>query len=231
MNPYVDYSRLIFTCVSAPPRDVSAAFLDAFNRVDATQQSMYGVQPDQYEVKTLPLDLALAYVDRPPATSYPDAILFWSPASGVVRGLEHTVFMTTTSDGRSLAIWKLAKETPWRWINIDVDDSPAQFYQGFRFQYHDAFRTVNRDIRAGIGDDDRWFFDARGDLMPFENADHYQRSRIKDRLNRRILSEYLQNIGYDITDAGFWGAAGPAYYVVQRRPDAGPISNPVFVAF
>ena len=52
--------------------------------------------------------------------------------------------------------------------------------------------------------DTRWIFYEKGDVLPFENKNYYQKRKISARLNKSILIEYCKHLGFDITEVSFW---------------------------
>ena len=63
-------------------------------------------------------------------------------------------------------------------------------------------------------------FAQEGPIQPFENPDYYRRRLKKDRLNREIITEYMERLGYMIAQDGFWETDKPAHLLWQERPKA-----------
>ena len=66
-------------------------------------------------------------------------------------------------------------------------------------------------------DEPNWAFFSEGALLAVERPEHYKRRRIRDRLTREILVDYLRDLDIDIADDDFWHATGPAVYVIWRH--------------
>lgn len=52
--------------------------------------------------------------------------------------------------------------------------------------------------------DEKWVFYQEGTMLDFENPDHYKKRMVKDRLNKEILIQYAQKIGFDVLNNDFW---------------------------
>ena len=90
--------------------------------------------------------------------------------------------------------------------------------EGTAFQKHVFQLWQNRReqrLVAALRDDTGWTFNQRGAPLPFENPSNLSRARKSERLNRRLLYEYLQALGWNIRDAGFWKSNRPATYFEQ----------------
>lgn len=56
-------------------------------------------------------------------------------------------------------------------------------------------------------EDGRWQWEAEGDVQPFEHPERYSERRVRDRLDRPLLMEYLRALGIDADDPGFFREA------------------------
>lgn len=63
--------------------------------------------------------------------------------------------------------------------------------------------------------DGRWQWIDWGDVQEFESLDRYARRRVRDRLDRELLIEYLAALGIRVDDPEFFGEAT---VVVQQAP-------------
>jgi hypothetical protein len=64
-----------------------------------------------------------------------------------------------------------------------------------------------RTITAGIYDEERWRFEARGEVQPFETVERYGARRIRDRFDRQLLIQYLSSMGIYADDSAFFTTA------------------------
>lgn len=62
-----------------------------------------------------------------------------------------------------------------------------------------------RTVSAGIFDSGRWSFAAHGAVQPFEQMVRYGARRVRDRLTREMLVQYLQTLGIHADDPDFYG--------------------------
>lgn len=56
-------------------------------------------------------------------------------------------------------------------------------------------------------EDGRWSWHADGEPQPFEEPSRYESRRIRDRLDRPLLLQYLSALGLDLDGPGFLGSA------------------------
>jgi hypothetical protein len=64
-----------------------------------------------------------------------------------------------------------------------------------------------RTVIAGIYDEDRWRFEAHGEVQPFEDLARYQVRRIRDRFDRALLLHYLEALGISGDEPAFFRRA------------------------
>jgi hypothetical protein len=62
-----------------------------------------------------------------------------------------------------------------------------------------------RTVHAGIYDEGRWRFEAWGKVQPFERPDLYKARRVRERLTRDTLLEYLEAMGITADRADWYG--------------------------
>jgi hypothetical protein len=66
--------------------------------------------------------------------------------------------------------------------------------------------TLTRSLVAHA-EDGRWSWHAQGRPLPFETLERYTAPRIRDRLDRPLLVEYLGALGIRVDDPEFYGSA------------------------
>ena len=108
----------------------------------------------------------------------------------------------------------LSRESVREWISLRIYDGPD--YPGCFFDYYADQRNVLRRLMASK-DEEGWDFAQEGSVQPFENPDYYKRRLIKDRLNREIITEYMEKLGFDISRDIFWESTKPAQLLWQDR--------------
>ncbi len=127
----------------------------------------------------------------------------------------HCVFVSNSADGWYTLINRMASQLQATCIRVatslDAVDRPAN-----SFRVYVAGRDI-RYVRAML-DSDRWDFFEKGVVQPFEEISSYKKRRIKDRLTRQIVVDYLLKLDIDIRSDAFWGSDQPAVYIYERRP-------------
>ncbi len=239
MNPYSTYSQLLFTCVDGPMAEIVTTMLTAFNKPtpsDVEQALLAGAKEVQvfekgvpkvyrlgdrlpprdasirYFAKEAPLDFSLAYIDRAERDTTKELrIVFWEPRLRPAT----TAFMAAQADGMSHSVWALSQDSPHAWINVRIYDDAE--YPGCFFDYYANFRKVGRRLMA-CKDEEGWDFATEGPIQSFENPDYYGRRLKKDRLNRDVITAYMERLGYKISQDGFWETTKPANFIWQERP-------------
>jgi hypothetical protein len=155
--------------------------------------------------------LSLPYVDVPlPVVSTPYKMVIWEPQNCPST----SVCMCATTGGPV----ELARESPFRWIGcVIADRSPSP---GCTFDH------VQGDIRRGLAaikEAKGWVFHSWGPVQPYEDMAYYTNRLIKDRLNRQVITEYLQRLGADISDDRFWQTDKPVFVMREKeRPKLSP---------
>jgi hypothetical protein len=79
---------------------------------------------------------------------------------------------------------------------------------------------------AAHATDGRWSWQADGEAQSFERPERYQARRIRDRLDRPLLVEYLRALGILVDEAAFYGVGFSLRQVVdypRRRESAAQI--------
>jgi hypothetical protein len=214
MNPYTAFSDLLFTCVNGPKAEIVNTVLAGFN--EPNQWSLRNAQGDpivQYFAKDTPLEFSLAYIDHAERdTTKEQRVVFWEPRIHPGK----TAFMGAFHDGMSHSVFSLSPGSPYTWVNVRLYDDPA--YPGCFFDYYADHRKVLRRLMA-CKDEEGWDFAQQGQIQPFENPDYYSRRAKKDRLNREIVTEYMEKLEFMIAHDCFWETDKPASFLWQERPN------------
>ena len=67
--------------------------------------------------------------------------------------------------------------------------------------------------------DPQWVFYEEGEPLKFENVELYKSRLKKNRLNKEILLQYLNCLGWNIMDENFWHTNNVIYEFVQMIPN------------
>jgi len=186
--------------------------LTGFNEPDQwSPRDASGTPIVQYFAKDVEGEFSLPYVDTAERdTTKPARIIFWEPR--IRPGT--TVLMGRFHDGLSHSIFALSESSPYTWINIRIYDDVD--YPGCFFDFYANRRTTQRILMA-CKDEKGWDFVQDGPAQSFENTAYYSRRQIKDRLNREIITEYLEKLGYMVGHEGFWETTASASLLWQER--------------
>lgn len=65
--------------------------------------------------------------------------------------------------------------------------------------------------------DPQWVFYEEGEPLGFENVELYKSRLKKKRLNKEIILQYLNHLGWDILDENFWRTNNVVYEFVQTQ--------------
>ena len=90
--------------------------------------------------------------------------------------------------------------------------------EGTAFHYW-AERRDKRTVSA-ILDGERWAFFQRGARLSFEVVSNYRRRRVRERLNRDSLVDYLGTLLWDLGSPEFWAAGGHVFQVREVRNES-----------
>jgi hypothetical protein len=231
MNPYRSFSDLLFSCVDAPHVEVAATILAVLNEPRPSELERLLSTPGvrvvgpisnfprkltvRYFSKETPLDFSLAYINEAEIdTTKTLRIVFWEPRIHPGR----TVFIGNFRDGLSHMVFATSVDSPRTWINVRIYDDPD--YPGCVFDYYSDRRNILRSVMA-CKDEQGWDFAQEGSIQPFENPGYYERRLKKDRLNRAIITEYMEKLGFMIAMDGFWETDKPASYDSLGRGEKG----------
>jgi hypothetical protein len=120
--------------------------------------------------------------------------------------------MTNAICGNSHAVFRMSEAVPWECVYVRMPGSDGML-STFMFNYYRDYRRIARSLGIGREENGRWLCCLDGPVQPFENPDYYLRRRIRDRLNREVITEYLQKLGYDITKNEFWTSDSQAWLI------------------
>lgn len=194
------YTCLTFTCLQVSPDEAQRCISGWIERV--------GLGRWRYERG--PLDVKRIYFPEPPASSgHLTRHALWTPANRS----SGSVFMIDLHDGWHGVALTVSEQTNTPAMIVCMT-TPDDEYPSWSFSLYER-GEMRRHVQAFL-DSDAWKFHTHGDPMPFENLDYYRRRRIRDRLSREILAEYLLALGWDIGDDRFWSSEEPAIYGVQE---------------
>lgn len=162
MNPYADFSDVLFTCVDAPHSEIANTMLEGFNRPEVSNAeellSMEGVnevrvfaegvpkiyrrgdpmppkiRSSHYFLKEVALDFSLAYVNHAERDgTKTHRVILWEPR--LHPGT--TVVMGRFHDGMCSSVSAFSIDNPHSWVNVRIYDDAD--YPGSFFEYYADF--------------------------------------------------------------------------------------------
>ena len=212
MNPYQTFSDVLFTCIDGPKAEIVNLVLERFNRPNKwSPADVDGTPIIQYFAREVD-SVVLPYADRAESdTRKPMSIVFWEPRNRPGA----TVMMGLFHDGLSHSVFRLSEHSERTWINVRIYEDSK--YPGCFFDFYSGRRAAQRRLMA-CTDEKGWEFLANGPVQSFENTSYYSRQLIEDRLNRAIITEYLEKLGYMVREDEFWATTLPASVLWQERP-------------
>ena len=155
-----------------------------------------------------PLNIERICFPCPPLGCSLTRFVMWKPASIS----DATVFFSNKRDGWTHMLKHYSGMFSKKMFNVTICFRKGKDTSGFFF-YLVNEGEIERAIHA-INDIPRWVFYEEGKQLSFENPEYYHRRRKRDRINREIITEYLNACGWDIDDPSFW-EANIAYYGEQ----------------
>ena len=154
------------------------------------------------------LDLSLVDFGKPIAGGkHAKKLLIYSP----VLPNEVSVFISNSADGWYTLVNRLCAELKSNCISIVSTEGvnlPANM-----IRIYENGESV-RYVRSML-DGDKWDFFEKGVIQFFEEPSYYKRRKIRDRLDRKIIVDYLRRIGVDIEREEFWSSIEAAFYLQE----------------
>jgi len=193
MHP-LQYRKLLFNCVDAPPQEVASFIVERFSKPNPYDSG----PPVAYHVEECECSWKDAYTDIPDPVWRPLVCILWEPKSRP----GHSVFMSTRSDGMSFSVYKMSKASPHEWIHIGIGDQDSLPYPSATFRYYS--QQNRRELAVAKDDRGKWEFVSNGSPCSFEDLSNYRKRSISERLTRDTIFHYLSELNYDVQSEEFW---------------------------
>ena len=87
-----------------------------------------------------------------------------------------------------------------------------------------SFLNIRRSISAA-NDGGRWRFDANGEVLDFEEVEHYTARQIRYRFTPDLLNQYLLKLGIHFFSPAFYDVAQPSYLISKEGPHAAAMTE------
>jgi hypothetical protein len=125
-----------------------------------------------------------------------------------------TFFVANIQDGWHTLIYSVCKHFKLRCFELSISNDTIDYPSNKIVCYDNGVNI--RSIRAIMADDNKWEFYQKGDPLAFENLENYKKRRIKDRLNRAIIIQYLARLNIDLNSNDFWISEKPTLLIEEK---------------
>ena len=158
-----------------------------------------------------PFDPKLVYFPEPQGgAAIPVVCAFWEPSTTK----DIVAFMANLSDGWIRLISFYCRRFPREVLSIQTA-LPDRRWPRNDFHYFQGGEQI-RHV-AAWKDDPGWQFYVQGKPQSFEDVGHYEKRRVRDRLNRHIITEYARRFGADMMEKCFWTSPKHAFWFKECR--------------
>ncbi len=200
-------SFLSVTIIDLALDEVDRILGRVFEGID-TRRSVEGIRGTLMTRYEAPLELNYIFSGSPPrGGAHPHKLVLYEPRS--VPGL--TVMVVNLMDGWNSVVGLMAREHSARQVQISSTEEDA-VYPKTLFQMWQGGVEV-RHIMA-MRDSSEWLISDRGLPLPFESF-KLSSKRKSDRMNRAMLLETLNRMGWDLARSDFWETTQQAIYHEQ----------------
>ena len=119
-----------------------------------------------------------------------------------------TIMFANIIDGYVNLVKYVSKQCDIEFYNISIfDGSQSQMMNSYHFHYY----SKDRERHLLCYQDPKWVFFDEGEPLWFENTSYYKQHIKKNRLNKNIIIEYLESLGWDVNNESFWLPATELY--------------------
>ena len=118
-----------------------------------------------------------------------------------------TIMYANIIDGYDKLINFVAKKCEMDYYKISIYDGTSQMMEAYHFHFYSS--TKCRHILCYK--DPQWVFYEEGNPLDFENVELYKLRLKKKRLNKEIILQYLNCLGWNMLNENFWCAENVVY--------------------
>ena len=118
-----------------------------------------------------------------------------------------TIMYANIMDGYVNLIEFVAEKCGMEYYNISICDGTSQMMEAYHFHYYSSAGC--RHILCY--QDPQWVFYEEGEPLEFENVELYKLRLKKKRLNKEIILQYLNHLGWNLWDENFWHTENVVY--------------------
>lgn len=124
-----------------------------------------------------------------------------------INNSEITIFTSNQTDGANSIVFIINEFLKKEAISISTSWG-GRWMDFYAMEYWQDGKSV-RYVRSM--QDPRWEFYERGNPLWFEDIELYKQRMIKKRMNKDILIDYCNKLGFNIDDKCFWQNSGSIY--------------------
>ena len=137
-------------------------------------------------------------------------MLLWAPKSNP----DLTAFMPHVQSGGYFVVNAAYLNHGHRVVQVRITSASEEYPINEFISFSSG--KMQRIVRA-MRDSPRWQFYAEGEVQPYENVSAYTARKIKDRLVRETVLQYLSAWGAPVEEAAFWLPAGKCFTFAPRQ--------------
>ncbi len=187
-------------------------FYCSFDLVEDAAIKVFDSRGDLYVLERGSLDLNFVNFGKSQAGGRePSRAVVYSPDAFP----QYCVLVSNLSDGWFTLVNRLCRQLQVFCVSVRSMGEGAPYPCDEIRVYNGG--DVIRCVRAML-DGDRWQFFEKGSLQSFEACENYKERRVRDRLNRQIIIDYLRQSGVELWEADFWTSAKQALFIRENRP-------------
>jgi hypothetical protein len=186
---------IALTCINSKSLDVCRDIEDLFHK-SGNDKNILELDPQNSSFE----------LPDQPYTPYSGEMGFilWEPKNTP----DKCAFMATFEDGWATLIHNIGINYKHECLNIRISKITVT-YPICEFLYYQS--GVEKRFIRSMKDDPRWEFYQKGESLSFEKLNYYNKRRIKDRFTEKLLLEYMNILGWDISENKFWDTEKPYY--------------------
>lgn len=125
-----------------------------------------------------------------------------------------TIMYANIIDGYVNLIKYASEKCGMEYYNILISDGKSQMMEAYHFHYYSPSQV--RHVLCYK--DPQWVFYEEGEPLGVEQVENYKSRLKKKRLNKDIILQYLNHLGWDIMDENLWHTDNVIYEFVQTTP-------------
>lgn len=208
-----EYDFLVLACIASPISNVRSAIRKILGRSNFTT-------PFREHTDRLILESIYGKSSIPGGAHLIRSVLFAPELAP-----DTTVFIANLEDGWSTMINCISENIGSAQI-VKISTTTQEWDNPFNsfevLEEGSPIRTV-----MAYKDGDAWKFFQRGMIQAYERVESYRHRRIRDRLTRNLVVDYLRcvNIGWDLGNSLFWKSNQKCIYFAQSNSIDGRVAK------